>query len=377
MEPNETWLYHQTEGDLIFHFVARKGVQDYKLVESLADALVTGQRAAMALEARRQLSPVAIGLFASRADLSPLYVRLSDPVGSASMRGVLASERKLGQRSIEIGTASDSYRHAFASPLDVIVSRFVAGDPRNGGGALHIVFAIPAQRLEPVPDSNRVVYPLSFRLYVTDRTGEIAARLDTMRVFAASKPLPDGTYLTGRFAVPIPPGLYAYRLLTEQRSGGAGTIVMGDSVFVDTLTGHRFAISDLVVGRAGSGLVWSDGSDTVLLNPLDRFPEGGIAELYYEVYGVPPGAVYHTEIRLERHGGRSAFGAVSRLFGGGKRQPVLLEFDAPSGGRVNRVHRQVDLRDAPRGSYSLILRISDPATGTALTRSVGFTIVSR
>ena len=253
----------------------------------------------------------------------------------------------------------------------------MAGDARSGGSALHIVFAIPAQRLSPVPDSNRVVYPLSFRLYVTDPVGEIAAQLDTMRVFAAAKPLQDGTYLTGQFAVPIPPGLYQYRLLTEQGSGGAGTMVRGDSVFVDTLSGRRFAISDLVVGRVGSGLVWSTGSDTVFLNPLDRFVGGGTAELYYEVYGLPQGAIYHTQLRLERRGGRSAFGAVSRLFGGRKRQPVLLEFDVPSSGPIARVHRQVDLRDAPSGSYVLVLRITDPATGIAFTRSAAFTVVSR
>jgi hypothetical protein len=350
-------------------------VQDFKLVESLADALTSGLGAALALQAR--LSPAASGLFASRADLSPLYVRLSDLTGSANARGVLAAERRVGQRSIEVGTTSDSYRRTFAAPLDVIVSRFVVGDPQSGGAALHIVFAIPANRLAPVADGKRVVYPLFFRLYVTDRAGGLAARLDTTRVFAAPKPLPGGTYLSGQLAVPIPPGVYAYRLLTEQKDGAAGTLVTGDSVNVDTLSGRQVAVSDLVVGRVGSGLVWSGGADTVFLNPLDRFPEGGTAELYYEVYGLPPGGVYHTVIRLERRGGRSVFGAMTSLFGRDKRLPVLLEFDAPSDGPVTRVHRQVDLRDAPRGPYVLTVRISDPATGITVNRSAQFTVVSR
>src|SRR5207302_11157209 len=50
LEPNETWLYRRPEGDLIFHFVARDDVQDYKLVESLADAVVAGFRGALALQ---------------------------------------------------------------------------------------------------------------------------------------------------------------------------------------------------------------------------------------------------------------------------------------------------------------------------------------
>jgi hypothetical protein len=356
-------------------------VQDFKLVESLADALTTGLGGALALQARRGMSPAAIGLFASSAALSPLYVRLADPLGSANIRCALAVEKlPHGRLELEAGTTSDTYRRVFASPLDVIVSRFVVGgDPPGGGAALHIVFAIPASRLAPIPDGNRIVYPLSFRLYVTDRAGDLAARLDTTRVFAAPRPLPGGTYLTGQLAVPIPPGVYAYRLLTEQGAGSAaaGTLVMGDSVNVDTLTGRRFAVSDLVVGRVGSGLVWSGGADTVFLNPLDRFPEGSTAELYCEVYGVPLGGVYHTMIRLERRSGRSVFGGLSRLFGGGKRVPVLLEFDAPSDGPVTRVHRRVDLGDAPRGPYVLTLRISDPATGLAVTRTAAFAVVPR
>src|SRR5438876_6015247 len=40
--------------DLIFHFVARDDVQDYKLVESLADAVVAGFRGALALQGRSE-----------------------------------------------------------------------------------------------------------------------------------------------------------------------------------------------------------------------------------------------------------------------------------------------------------------------------------
>ncbi|HEX6432886.1 MAG TPA: GWxTD domain-containing protein, partial [Gemmatimonadales bacterium] len=35
LEPNESWRYTRADGDLIFHFIAREDVQDFKLVESL------------------------------------------------------------------------------------------------------------------------------------------------------------------------------------------------------------------------------------------------------------------------------------------------------------------------------------------------------
>ena len=379
VEPNETWLYHRPppEGDLLFHFVARKGVQDFKLVESLADALTAGLGGALALQARRGLSPVATGLFASRADLSPVYARLGHALGSANVNGALAQERDVGQHSIAVGTTSDSYRRVFEQPLDVITSQFVVGDSGLPGTALHVVFAIPAQRLASFAAGERVVYPLSFRLLVTDVADSVVARLDTTRVFATRQPLAEGTYLTGRLAVAVPPGSYRYRLLVEEPGRDAGDLVTRDSVAVSALSGQHFAVSDLVVGRAGSGLVWNDRGDTVFLNPLDRFTPGTAAELYYEVYGLPSGAPYHTVLRLERQGGRSFFGSIARLFGGGGRAPVVFGFDAPSDGPVTRVHRRLELRDVPRGEYVLSVRVSDPASGVTLTRHQRFTVVAR
>ena len=378
VEPNESWLYRRPppDRDLIFHFVARKGGQDYKLVESLADALTSGLGGALALQARRGPGPVASGLFASRSDLSPVYARLGGVLTTANLSGALAEEREVGQRSIVVGTSTDSYRRAFDLPLDVIASQFVVGDSGPSGTALHVIFAIPAQRLAPLPANGRVVYPLTFRLLVTDAAERVVARLDTTRVFAARAPLSAGSYLTGQLAAPLPPGRYAYRLLVEQSGGGAGDLVTRDSVAVDALTGQRFAVSDLVVGRAGSGLVWSDRGDTVFLNPLEEFPQGGAAELYYEVYGLPLGTPYHTVVRLERAARRSLFGALAHLFGGGARAPVVFGFDAPSDGPVTRVHRRLELRDVPRGQYVLSVRISDPASGRALTQRQRFAVVS-
>ncbi len=50
LEPNESWRYSRPDGDLIFHFMAREDVQDYKLVESLFDVL--GFSSALALRGR-------------------------------------------------------------------------------------------------------------------------------------------------------------------------------------------------------------------------------------------------------------------------------------------------------------------------------------
>jgi GWxTD domain-containing protein len=75
--PNETWVYRRPPptGELIFHFVARSAVQDWKLVGSLLD--VAGFGSGMALQAPRDMIeaplPGLMALLASRATISPLY----------------------------------------------------------------------------------------------------------------------------------------------------------------------------------------------------------------------------------------------------------------------------------------------------------------
>ena len=373
LEPNETWLYRRPAGDLIFHFVARGDVQDYKLVESLADALTAGHGGALALQVRRGLDPLTSDLFASRADISPVYARLGNTLTSANTAGALTAERSLGQRSIARGTTTDSYTREFATVLGVVASEFVVGAREGTGQELHVVFAIPAQQLTPLADSGRVVYPLAFRLFAADTAENLVARLDTTRTFRAREPLRGGSFLTGQLILAVPPGRYRYHLLVEQLGESAGDLVRRDSIAVERLDGRAFALSDLVVGRRGSGLVWVVRGDTVPLNPLEEFPAGGSAELYYEVYGLAAGAPYHTVVRLERAGGRSLF---RRLFGG-RQAPLVLEFDASAEGPVSRVRRGLDLRDAPKGTYRLSVEVRDPATAVSLTRQRRFVVVSR
>lgn len=376
VEANESWLYQRPSGDLIFHFVARDDVSDFKLVESLVDVLGFSR----AVRASTTMDGQVAELYTSRQNFGPLYSRIANsqrPVGNE-----LATERGHGRRDIVVGTTSDSYTRRFDLPMAVVASAFVtgqgAGTGDSAGQLLHVVFAIPGERLSgaPAEAAGGLRYALQFRVIVADSTGHVVAQHDTLRVFAARQPVRHPDYLTGRLALPVPPGQYVYRLLVATPDGGAGDLVNG-SARIDTLAPDRFAVSDVVVGREGSGLVWyTPAGDTVRLNPLQRFPQGSGVNLYYEIYGLARGAGYHTVVRLEREGGRSLFSAIGRLFGGG-RSPVLLEFDAPSDGRVTRVQRGIELRDVAKGTYRLVVTISDPASGAHVTRTERFQVVDR
>ena len=369
IEPNVSWLYRRPDdrgGDLVFHFVAREDVQDYKLVESLADVLGFSE----ALAARRGAHEGVAALYASRAPFGTLYQRMADGMGSTGR--LLAEERRAGRHNINVGTKEDSYRRRFELPLDMQTSDFIVGarDSSAARQELHVIFAVPSSRLSGIPNQQEsgLLYALHFRLLVTDPSDQVIARLDTARVFQTPGTLQSGTYLVGQISVLVPAGPRRYRLLVTTPDGAAGDLVERESLSVPALDGSRFAASDLVIGHEASGLRWVSGRDTVLLNPLGRVPERSALELYYEVYGLAPGATYHTLVRLEKEGGGSIFSAVGRLFGG-KRAPVLLEFEAPADGPVTRVRRSLEMRDTPRGRYRLTVEVTDPASGERISRS--------
>lgn len=381
VQPNLSWLYRRPPGgDLVFHFVARDDASDYKLVESLVDAL--GFRAAV--QAAGAPDAGVTDLYASREQFGGAYARVAR--GGALAGNAIADERSAGRHAIRTGTTTDTYRQRFGIPLDIVVSDFVAAGVTTGGQSVHIVFAIPADRLAPEPggDAGGVLYPLHFRLLVSDERDSLVARLDTLRVFSARQVLRSPSFLSGRLSVPLPAGRYRYRLLVDTPDRLAGQLVQRDTLNVPALDGRSVAASDLVVGRVGAGLVWlpraradSGGAtvDTVLLNPLDRYPTGSVAELYYELFGLASGVSYHTEVRLERVGGRSVFSRIGGLFGGG-RPPVLLEFDATAAGPATRIHRGVSLRGVAPGTYVLSVILSDPASGTRITRQRRLQVVA-
>ena len=368
---NESWRYRRAEGDVVFHFAARDDVQDYKLVESLVDVL--GFSASVAAQGRRDT--LVADLYATRERFGEPYSRVWRGHGLRS--NVLGEERQLGRRAIALGTTTDSYRHRFDRPLTVRTTDFVVArrDGDDPAQQLVVVFAVPVGRLTPEPSGGGVRYPLQFRLQVTDTGGGLVSALDTVRVFGAARPLTREDYLTGLLTVPVPAGDLRYRLLVATTDGEAGDVVRRDSLDAPPLDGRSTALSDLVLGRAGSGIVWLPPGDTIPLNPLGQYPQGASVELYYEVHGLTPGREYRTEITMEPAGGPSLFGRIRGLFGG-RRAPISLAFDAPAAGPVTRVRRTVDLGDLGRGAYLLTIRVFDPDGGTTHLRRRRIEVVS-
>jgi tetratricopeptide (TPR) repeat protein len=374
IEPNESWLYRRAPPaeDLIFHFVARTDVQDYRLVTSLVEILGSS----LAVRATTQMDPAAgaggplATLYASRSQFGPLYEMMARG-GSVGRSNLLAEERQRGQRAVRLGTTTDSYELRYAEDLRPIISWFATADARLDP-ELHVVFAIPAQRLHAIEDGGSATYPLVLRLVVMDAMNRPLARVDTLRAFRARQVLGEGSYLTEQLVVRVPPGTWRATFVAAEAHADAGSAVSGVLIEVPRMSAG-FSASDVVLGREGSGLSWHRPEGDIPLNPLMRYTRGATANLYYEVYGLPEGAVVETRVRVLRRGGRSIF---KRIFGGGGGADLAYSTVTDAPGR-SRVRQQLGLEDLDAGRYLLELTLTDRASSARVVRTAPFEVENR
>lgn len=362
IEPNESWRYRRATGDLVFHFVARQDVQDYRLVESVLDIL--GFAGAMQLRDSGQLSSIgqAEALVRSREPLGPLYSRMlaAGRGGGTMLQG---EERAIGRKSIATGTRTDSWPLRFRRPLDATLFVAAAGAdsirPR-----VQLAFAVPAEAL---PAEGSAADAVRLRATILDLDGKLLASIDTTQPLAPRGSALNGELLLGRVAVPVPSGRVTVRAALEL--GAAGIVSRRDTVVVTSPTGPALGISDLIVGTRRVGLYWVvSAGDTTWMNPLARFRSSDPVQLSFELSGLAAGDPYRIEVRIIRPGGS----ALGRLFGGGAALRVASEGVHPGGLAV--LHRELALDEVKPGTYLVEVTVSTPA-GEKVTRQQAIEVV--
>lgn len=366
IEPNESWLYHRDTGDLIFHFVARDDVQDFRLVESLFDVL--DYWSAVSLNDGDHFSSQhAQGLLLSRASFHPIYSRLMG-VGRGGAPGLLTEERSMGRSSIAVGTTTDSW------PLDPGESidaswRVIAAGADSSGPRLQVVFALPRSALVARPDEGGAGFPVRVRGSVIDLEGRTIARFDTTRTLDASAGQQPGDPLMGRLPVSVEAGRFTVRLAFSTEVGGM--VTTRDTVQVASLQPPGPGLSDIVLGTRSEALPWQvTPSDTAWLDPEVEFRRDEPLQLYFEVTGMAPGESWEESLEVHRTSGGSIF---RRIFGGGK-VALRIESEHQHPGGIGRIHRQLDLSRLSPGEYRFVVIVRDDA-GRESTRGLPIRVV--
>lgn len=354
IEPNESWRYARTDGDLIFHFIAREDVQDFKLVESLFDVL--GFSSAVQLQDQDNGpgdNAMAEQLMLSREQLSPIYRRLQS-AGRGSSGRYQTQERRTGQESIALGTSSDSYELRFPDEIKA-KSEVLAVGRDSTGHQVQIAYAIAGSSLEPVTVTRGFLYSIRLRFVATDHKGLVVASLDTTRHFVAPERVPPNEHLVGRVATAVPAGQLQYRLAIQQ-GDEAGLTLPRDMVRVGPVNASALGLSDLVLGARTANLSWRPtADDTVLFNPLRTYKRTEEMELYYEIEGLRP-TPYTVELEVRKKG--SGGGLFRKIFGGGG-AAIRLKFDQQATTPWVATHRSLKLDRLKPGNYVLALTVVD------------------
>ncbi len=371
LDPNESWRYSRPDGDLVFHFIAQEDVQDYKLVESLFDLLGFDQAVLLGAGGEVSFNSTAAALMTSRERLSPMYSRLMTS-GDVSAERFRNEERRVGRRSIELGTTTDSYTLTFNRELGVRTDVLAVGR-RNGQPLVQLTYAIEGEDLRPVKVPRGLLYSVRVRFVAMDSLGRVVASLDTTRGYLASAAVPAREHLLGRIDVPTVPGKLTYRLSVEQ-AADAGFVTPTDTVEVAPLEGSGPTLSDIALGTAQGSVAWvrPESGDTVYFSPLRRFHRGEVILVYYETGGLAPGTPYTTEVAVRK--GKTSGGFLRRLFGGGG-TAVKFEFEEEAGIEAG-TERGVSTERLSPGSYRMEVRITD-AEGNEAVRATPFEIVGR
>ena len=369
LDPNESWRYSRADGDLIFHFIAREDVQDYKLVESLFDVL--GFSNAVKLQGQEggpADNAVAEQLMLSREQLSPIYRRLQSTTHMSSGR-YQSQERQVGHESIALGTTTDSYELHFPVELKAH-SEVLAVGSDSGRPQVQIAYAIAGSSLVPVTVTRGYLYTVRVRFVATDSRDQVVSSLDTTRYFVAPAPVPPNEHLVGRVSASVPRGPLQYRLALQQGEE-AGVTLPRDSIRVGPAAPANLSLSDLVLGSRSANLSWRrTPDDTVLFNPLRTYRRDEEMELYYEIEGLRP-TPYTVEVAVRKKG--SGGGIFRKIFGGGG-AAIKLKFDEQATTPTVHSHRSLQLSRLKPGEYVLDIQVVD-ASGRKDRRMQEFQVV--
>lgn len=341
---NESWRYRRPDGDLILHFCAEGDLRDYRLVASALDIM----------GGRCNTGGVQVDqLLTSRQELSPIYSKLGawGPFGRAKMA---ALERNIGEASAEVSTTTDRFVLNYDREINAVVRPLAVG-LAGGKTLLHLVLAVGGWDSVPPPASGEVNLRIRFGAF--DGDGNSVAALDTTVVRVVTGPT-GGAFLLDRVSLPVPPGLWTYRLAVE-RDDSTGTLFPTDSLSIPDFRGGTPRVSDLMIGTTTVPLVWNPTPrDTAYLDPRQRFHRDEELELYYEVYGLVPGAPYETTLELSGQKKGGVFGLFQ-----GEAPQLSFHFSETARADIARSRRTITLADLNPGTYQLVVTVLGPDGG--------------
>ena len=233
-------------------------------------------------------------------------------------------------------------------------------------------FAVPIGELERAKEDSDFHYRFDVTLVLADTALRTVYRTDDSVYVRVPRPLAGAHLLHTHIELEAPPSPTTIQrvIMTDASTPGIGQLYSTPFPVPD-YNGTDLMLSDIALGVTDSRGGLRRGDATVALLPTGEFAEGSF-DLYYEVYNLPVGNRYLTEISIEEveEDGTPKRDASS---------PVGTRFTGESATRPDGSLgelRRVDT-DLERGRYRLTVTVTDQDSGHTAQRSRFFDVRGR
>lgn len=224
-------------------------------------------------------------------------------------------------------------------------------------------FAVPAGKLERRQADNAVGYRFGMTLILADTALRTVFQADDSVFVRFARPLAGEHLLYTQIEVQAPPSTSTLQrvIMIDANTPGIGQLYSSRFPIPD-YSGSHLMLSDIALGQPGATAGWNRGRVTLALLPTSQFPESSF-DVYYEVYNLPSGNAYATEIWIEQVNDSGA--PIDEV------EPVRLRFSGESAagpdGSLPEL-RRVEAALA-KGRYRMTVTIRDEETGQTANRS--------
>jgi hypothetical protein len=240
------------------------------------------------------------------------------------------------------------------------------GDDSDDRTTVVASIAVEAKRLERQVVAGQSRYRFDVRFVLADTAARTVSNTEDSVYLSMPMPL-NGEHLVHTYvevrAEPSDATLQRV-VVTDASRAGTGQLYTSDFPIPD-YTGSELMLSDIAFGLPDATGGWTRHGVTLALLPTSQFPSSAF-DVYYEIYNLPPGTPYETELAIQRLDGDDdeAGPAVRTLFSG--------EAQVGDDGSVSELRRVQSA--LPRGRYRLTVTVRPQIGGTAAIRSRDFQV---
>lgn len=251
------------------------------------------------------------------------------------------------------------------APLPFFYDLYTFRDSDTGTAVVASI-AVEARRLQREHFQGQSRYRFDVRFVLADTLARTVSNTEDSVYLSMPLALSGAHLLHTYVEVEAPPSESTVQrvVVTDATRPGTGQLYTSPFVIPD-YSGSELMLSDIALGLPDATAGWTRRGVTLALLPTSQFPASAF-EVYYEIYNLPKGTPYETEISIQPVDDD----------GDPDGPPVRTTFSGESGAREDDSVAELRRIESalPRGRYELTVHVRNRLDGETAQRSRGFEV---